>query len=69
MNKGLIALVVMIPILTFAIIVPLTITKVWTGGTLLAVWIAAFVLDTIVTTAIMTMVQLNKKDDEEDEDQ
>ncbi|KRM60276.1 hypothetical protein FC26_GL000911 [Paucilactobacillus vaccinostercus DSM 20634] len=68
MNKSLIALVLMVPILTFAIIVWLTMAKIVTGGALIAIWIIGFVLATLATTAIMTIVQLNKYKNKEDED-
>lgn len=68
MNKSLIALVLMVPILTFAIIVWLTMAKIITGGALIAIWIIGFVLATLATTAIMTIVQLNKYKNKEDED-
>lgn len=68
MNKSLIALVLMVPILMFAIIVWLTMAKIVTGGALIAIWIIGFVLATLATTAIMTIVQLNKYKNKEDED-
>lgn len=68
MNKSLIALILMVPILTFAIIVWLTMAKIVTGGALIAIWIIGFVLATLATTAIMTIVQLNKYKNKEDED-
>lgn len=69
MNKSLIVLVLIVPILTFSIIVWLTMAQIITGIWLFVVWIVGFLLATLGTTAIMTIAQLTKyKNSKEDDD-
>ncbi|KRM10868.1 hypothetical protein ABTQ33_04345 [Paucilactobacillus suebicus] len=69
MSKSLIALVLIVPILVFAIIVWMTMAHIITGWLLIVVWIVGFIMATAATTAVMTIAKLQKyEDDKEDED-